>query len=402
MQQPPSSIQTAQPVIVVLNPNAGKKQGKAQLISVVEPALKNAAVPYSVIETTGRDHARVYFRDNIRQFLRNANQLPGKPDGVLSTDAPLRIMVLGGDGTVHEIVNGVLNGLEEEPVLDLPNPRITLSVIPLGSGNAIATSLGHATVLDALGGFLRSNNEDIIPMKIMSVSTRKESSQEGVDSWKVQTHTLVVNSFGLHCSTVYDGEGLRLLGNERFKVSVLKNIAFLKQYTARIDFHGPVQKYDANIQALTPFVAQLQHQDTDQDNNRADGVTLSLSGPFTYLMITKQAFLEPGFSPTPLARTSDDWLDVLAVQNVGRGKILEVLSAATKEGYKHIGYDKVEYYKAKAVEIETPVEGRLCIDGEFIHVSPGPKGRVRIGLAEDSSQLFSIYGSVHLPNDQSQ
>ena len=111
-------------------------------------------------------------------------------------------------------------------------------------------------------------------------------------------------------------------------------------------------------------------------------------------MVTKQAFLEPGFSPTPLAQTSDAWLDVLAVQNVGRGKILEVLGAAGKEGQKHLGDDKVEYYKAKVVEIETPVAGRLCVDGEFIHVFPGPQGRIRIGLAEDSSQLFSVYGST--------
>jgi len=393
--QLPVPIQTAHPVIVVLNPNAGKKQGKEQFTNTIEPALASAAVPYRVIETTGCDHARVYFEKNIQQFLRDAAQLSGEAGSALDTNASLRIMILGGDGTVHEIVNGILNGLKERPVSDLSNPRIALSVIPLGSGNAIATSLGHTTVLEALGCFLRSAGKDTILMRVMSVSTRQESSQESANNWKVQTHTLVVNSFGLHCSTVYDGDSLRFLGNDRFKVSALKNIAFLKQYAAGVDLQGPVQKYDANLQALTPFVAESQRQDhPDGGINGADGVTLSLPGPFTYLMVSKQAFLEPGFSPTPLARTSDAWLDVLAVQNVGRGKILEVLGAAGKEGQKHLGDDKVEYYKAKVVEIETPVAGRLCVDGEFIHVFPGPQGRIRIGLAEDSSQLFSVYGST--------
>ncbi|KAG0052678.1 hypothetical protein BGZ83_002287 [Gryganskiella cystojenkinii] len=394
-----TSYQSSDSVFVVLNPNAGRKQGREQFKTVVEPALKSAGVPFQVIETQGRYHARDYFKDNTLKILTSLGQQqePYNDDLTPRTDtSSLRIMVLGGDGTVHEIVNGILSGLEG---LNLSseggsNLKVFFSVLPLGTGNAIATSLGISTVQEALGSFLMSPATDVVPMRVMTVSTRAQTSSDtdrGHDdatNWKVQTHTVVVNSFGMHCATVYDGDGLRFLGNERFKLAALKNLILLKQYPAKVNLRGPVQKYDRGTHTLAPVNTDNTTATTDQ----VDEPSVSLPGPFTYLMITKQASLEPGFTPTPFARTSDDWLDILAVQSAGRGQILNVLGAATKEGHQHVENEKVEYYKAKVVEMETPIAGRLCIDGEFMHISPGSEGRIRIGLAADRHQLFHVYG----------
>ncbi|KAG0238731.1 hypothetical protein BGW42_002597 [Actinomortierella wolfii] len=374
------------PTLVILNPNSGKKQSRHQFSSVVEPALQRANVPYKLIETTGQEHAKTYFAENIKQILVDLVQSLRQEETTASNTAStpsapvLRIIIVGGDGTLHEVVNGILRGLEGGDFLsDQFKPKIEFSVIPTGTGNAISTSLGVQSVQDAVDRFLAGK---AIPLQVMSVST---PSTQPDTKWSVQTYTLVVNSYGLHCATVYDSEGLRALGNERFKIAAMKNIAALKQYEGTLNFFGPVQRYLATTKTLVD-----ENSGTHTNSVDSDEPTLSLPGPFTYLLIAKQASLEPGFTPTPFARTSDEWLDILAVQNAGRMDLMGMFGA-TGSG-EHVQQDKVEYYKVKAIELEVPKAGRLCVDGEFLNINAGPSGRVRIEVVPDPKvQLFHVY-----------
>ncbi|KAF9975277.1 hypothetical protein BGZ73_001127 [Actinomortierella ambigua] len=377
------------PTLVILNPNSGTKKGRDQFTSVVEPALQKAKVPYKLIETTGQGHALTYFAENIKPILVDLVQSLGQPNAPSSPTSPtLRIIVVGGDGTLHEIVNGILRGIGSEEdgfVTDQFKPKIEFSIIPTGTGNAISTSLGVSSVQDAVDRFLAGKTT---PMQVMAVSTPSSSSTaEPYGQPTVKAYTLVVNSYGLHCATVFDSEGLRALGNTRFKVAATKNIMNLKQYAGTLKFYGSVQRYEATTKSLVDDHSAAATDSVDGNNNTP---TLTLSGPFTYLLIAKQASLEAGFTPTPLARTSDEWLDVLAVQNASRKEILGMFGA-TGTG-EHIQQDKIEYFKAKAVELEVPAAGRLCIDGEFLDIQAGPSGRVRFEVVSDPKvQLFSVY-----------
>lgn len=352
------------PLLIVLNPNAGRKQGREQFTQRVQPALEHSGTVFRLLETTSQGHAQSLFQDLVKQSSTPRNDT-------------LRIIVLGGDGTVHEIVNGILRGLDAAPhVADDLRPRVEMAIFPVGTGNAIATSLGIFNVEDALERFLARN---MIPLRVVKVSTCRQEGDDATlsQSWKPHAYTVVVNSFGLHCATVHDSEGFRSVGNARFKISALKNVMWLKQYEARLDLYGTVQRYDRNLRELVSAV--------DESTVPQNEPSMVLSGPFTYLMMTKQASLEPGFTPTPFARTSDDWLDILAVQNVGRGQILQILGAAANSG-QHVDNEHVEYYKAKVVELETPTLGRLCIDGEFMDVEAGPRGRVRLEVLQEAHQ----------------
>ncbi|GJJ75848.1 hypothetical protein EMPS_08206 [Entomortierella parvispora] len=372
------------PLLIVLNPHSGLKQGHHVLETIVKPALSQANQPFRVIESTAQGHAQSYFFDNIKPILidlvQSLSSVQGTGDHASiqhPTSAKLQIMVLGGDGTVHEIANGILRGLEgSEFISDQFRPRVEFSVIPTGTGNALSTSLGVQSAQDAVDRFLKGHS---VPLQLMSVSTLDPVAKgpEGEGQWKVHVYTMVVNSFGLHCATVYDSEEFRHLGNDRFRQAAMKNIEHLKQYPATVTLKGTVQQYDRSTQSFV----------------KASTTSMTtLSGPFTYFLITKQASLEPGFTPTPRASTSDEWMDVLAVTNVGQAEIMEMFGAtATGE---HIQQEKVQYFKTKILELEIPAEeqGRLCIDGEFLTLQGGPQGKVRFEVVEDPNiQIFGVY-----------
>lgn len=389
----PTSVSSF-PLLVVLNPYAGRKQGPEQFSTIIKPALDKAGRPFRLIETTAKGHALTYFQDNAQQILSDLAQSLTTNS---TKDLVLRIMVLGGDGTVHEIVNGVLGALKRLDLSLSENlPKIEFCVVPTGTGNSIATSLGINSVQDAVDRYLSGN---IQALRVMAVSTRDERppavpsvpvssppSPVPFQEWNVQMYTVVINSFGLHAATVYEAEGLRSLGNDRFKVSALKNIALLQQYPAKLDFYGPIQRYDRTLRGFEAVPTSNAISPEEAEN----ALSLHLPGPFTYLMITKQASLEPGFTPTPLARTSDEWLDVLAVQNTGRLAMLKILGGA-KSG-THVEDARVLYFKAKVVELETLQGGRLCVDGEFLPIAAGWPGRVRFEVVSDPRvQLFHVF-----------
>ncbi|KAG0245351.1 ATP-NAD kinase-like domain-containing protein [Mortierella sp. GBAus27b] len=410
------------PVLVVLNPNAGRKEARQQYDQQVKPYLDLFGLPARLIETDSAGYAQTFFKDNIQHIIVDLCQslatTKGESDSTTTTTSQpsatdtatgitsgensttaatsqptasvtpiLRIVVMGGDGTVHEIINGILQGLPIDITKDASVLRVEFSIVPVGTGNSIATSIGIDTVPISINKIAQGTP---IPMQLIKVSkppvsnANPSSSSSDTHGSEGVVYTVVVNSFGLHCATVYDSEGYRAFGNSRFKVSALKNIIFLNQYKACLDFFGPVQKYD-RIRREMETISNNQEDPSSRNNP-----SMTLSGPFTYLMLTKQAFLEPGFKPTPLARTSDDWIDVLAVQNVGRSQILEILGGATKDG-QHIDHENVEYFKVKAVELEASKDGRLCVDGEFLEIKAGPQGRVRFEIVQDPNlQLFYL------------
>ncbi|KAF9327708.1 hypothetical protein BG006_009025 [Podila minutissima] len=385
------------PLLVVLNPHSGTKQSLDQFNTVIQPALAKANRNYTLIESTTQGHAQDYFLTNIKPILTDLVQSltttitsfahDASNNSILPSSATLQVMVLGGDGTVHEIVNGVLRGVEGTPFASEQfRPRIEFALIPMGTGNAIATSLGITGVQDALDRFLAGR---AVPLRVMTVSTRFKDANAVSDSsnnsnnnnkgWVPRVYTVVVNSFGLHCATVYDSDAFRHLGNERFRMAAMKNVENLKQYKGQISIYGDVQTYDRTAKSL----AAISSLDATKP-------TTVLPGPFTYMLLTKQAFLEPGFRPTPLAGTSDEWMDLLAVQNVGQAEIMAMFDG-TSTG-EHIGLETVEYLKVKALELETPEKGRLCIDGEFMDTEAGAEGAVRIEMEEKKDvQLFYVY-----------
>lgn len=95
--------------IAIVNPNAGKGT-VVKKWPVISDILTKNKISFEAVFTTHRYHAVELTIDALKSGFRN-------------------IISVGGDGTLHEIVNGIFHQTE------VPVHEITVAVIPAGSGN---------------------------------------------------------------------------------------------------------------------------------------------------------------------------------------------------------------------------------------------------------------------------
>ena len=113
------------PLVLIANPNAGRGQAD-QALPRIESVLKQANLSYRIVRTTHRGHAA----EAARQALRNGERY---------------LVAVGGDGTVHEVVNGMISG--GKPLA----PDAVLGVVPAGSGCDFVRSFGLPNDADTGG-----------------------------------------------------------------------------------------------------------------------------------------------------------------------------------------------------------------------------------------------------------
>lgn len=100
------------PLVIIANSRAGHRQlGRAETV------LKDAGLDYRIVATTGPGHATEAAREAL-------------------SDGTRYLVAAGGDGTVHEVVNGMLR--EDRPVA----ADAVLGVLPTGSGCDFVRSFG--------------------------------------------------------------------------------------------------------------------------------------------------------------------------------------------------------------------------------------------------------------------
>lgn len=108
-------------ITVILNPVAGKRKSRKLYTKWVEPLLNLAGIKVSLIETESPNQAF-----ELMKIMSNC-------DGVA---------IVGGDGTVHEALNGLLNRIDSSNV----SREFPIGIMPTGQYNSIARYLHQSLV----------------------------------------------------------------------------------------------------------------------------------------------------------------------------------------------------------------------------------------------------------------
>lgn len=206
----------AKTLLVIVNPHAGKGQGRVYYEQTMRPLLEESLQlrghVLQVLFTSARNEAYQKIRDYEVETLEG-------------------IVAVGGDGTVHEIYNGLRDSsLGLEAVQQVP-----VAHIPLGSGNALAKSIHYRTCGKNVRFTPEAMVQGVIEGKTTPVSLWSYSSKNHSPNDNRSGVFFLGFSYGMVSDIDIDSEWLRWpFGGLRFDLYGLVALWKAKSYPARL------------------------------------------------------------------------------------------------------------------------------------------------------------------------
>ncbi len=275
----------------ILNPNAGKGSG-GKLKENIYRAIKSRTSDFEFVETTRQGDATELAKHSSSEI----------------------VVAVGGDGTVHEVANGII-GTEK-----------TLGVIPIGSGNDFIKSIGLPKDLEQSVSCLFLGKTSLID--VGRVDVRRNESP----NWGNSSPSFFVNGLGV--------------GFDAAVAERARHISYVS---------GTLVYLLAVFQTLGRY--------------RSPDFSVSIDGRKTnskYLLIAvgNGVCAGGGFYLTPEAKADDGELDVCLIEELSIPRILAVMPAVMKGSHRTSSHVKFE----KGRSILIVASSGVCVhaDGEIL------------------------------------
>ena len=287
---------------IIINPASRSGRGLAIWKTQIEPALKKEQVLY-----------QYYISEKPGDVVRIAKELSEAAE----ENATLRIIVLGGDGTVNETLQGIRNPA-----------HLLLGYVPTGSSNDLARDLKlPKKPLDALRLILHTGKPTQMDLGLVSHSDGQ------------------VRRFAGSCGMGYDAAVC-----EQILHSTMKE---------RLNRIGLGKLVYLNVALKQLYSAQTVSGRLILDDNAPIPIRKML---FTCFMVHR--FEGGGFLFAPDADAHDGLLNLCAVGDIPKLRLLCALPAAFKG--KHFRFDGITPYQAKEVILESDTPLWVHTDGEVL------------------------------------
>ena len=265
---------------IICNPVAGKKKAFVNL-RTIERVLTERGVPYKVHKSGG---------------VHDAEYIARK----LTEQGETEFIVIGGDGTLNE----VLNGLKDPSVCKV-------GLIPSGTGNDFAARMGIS--LDAEKAILRILDGEAKPVDYIDVSG---------------TRSMNVAGLGMDVDVLERCQRGRMRGKLKYLMSLIKSLFAFKGYRVKIVGEGVEQTRDVLICA-----------------------------------VCNGAVFGGGIKICPEADPTDGLMNVVIVDCIGgKWKIVKAFIELMKG--KILEYPLTTYFKAESVEFIPENACPIQLDGE--------------------------------------
>ena len=303
--------------------------------------------PNSCSGLTGKNWDSIYAL--IKQVLGDdllvvASKRPG--DGTLVARKYLkrgfaRIVAIGGDGTINEVANGFFEepagifGQKAAARLRPINPDAVMAIIPCGTRNVLAKSLGLPEgVVECCRTFSAG-----APRKVDVIVATATNAKDGSTERRVVLNAVEI---GLGAEIIDRSKKVRKAVNSRLLSTVAGIIATVPSY----------QSNRCEI-SLTGNPGRMRKLLTNM----------------TMAVVSNGMFLGGGFRAAPGADMADGLLDLVVIKDSGSLKVLDEL-ANMKEG-DYGKDDNVLYVQARKVSIRSKDRDvTVTVDGEPAGVLP--------------------------------
>ena len=310
--------------IFMINPAAGKENSYEEIRAALD-ALETP-VDYELYETQAPGDATTY----VREYCRTHSE-------------PTRFYACGGDGTLNEVVNGVV-GFE----------HAALGCYPCGSGNDFVKYYGGKRVF-------------------LNIKELVEAPDEYIDLMRVgDKYAINATHFG------FDSCVARVMMNVRRK----KLIGGRNAYTTGVVV-GLVKGMKTECKVF------------------ADGELLNPKGRLLLCTIANGQYVGGSFRCAPRSVDNDGFLEVCLVHPISHFTFFRLVGDYTKG--THLGNPKfekyLEYRRAKSVEIEAPEGFVYSFDGELI-----PQNKFKVEVVHKAIRFAvpvsakPLIGEAHIPD----
>ncbi len=292
-------------LVMIMNPHSGLRQGQ-RILDDVTPVLTSAGIKLDIQKTTHAGHGA-----EIAESI-----------GVEEVDG---ICIIGGDGTFHEVLNGMMRRKDGK--------RPPLGLIPGGTGNSLMHDLQTTDPLTAAARIARFDPQPLDLMK--------------VECPDMTCYSFNMTAFGVLVSANIKAEKLRLFGRKRYDIAALWEIVFHRHCRATLT---------------------IDNEKPEEDD---------------YAFITGMNTIHMGFGMriAPRAELSDGKLDLLLVRRAGRRQLVGMLNKVYSG--EHVNAPQLEYRQVSSFSIATSEQVPLNIDGETRGTTP-----VKVTLAAQAAQLL--------------
>ena len=268
---------------IILNPVSGKNRALKN-VRVVEEILRERKIKYSLHHSC-----------DVHDAERLARELTEKGE--------TELIVLGGDGTLNEVLNG------------LADPSVcSIGLIPSGTGNDFAERMGIP--LDPEKALMRILDGEAKPVDYLEVSG---------------TRCMNVAGLGIDVDVLERCKKGRMKGKLKYLISLVKSLFAFKGYRVKI-VNG------------------------DREETREVMICAACNG----------AFFGGGIKICPIADPTDGKMDVVIVDYIhGKWKLVKALIQLLKG--KIIEYPLTTYFRCDEVQFIPEDNCSIQLDGEVYH-----------------------------------
>ena len=340
-------------VLIMYNPISGGGIAKSLVKEYIIPKFQSCKIQANVLVSEGPKFITKYLIQQKEKLLS------------LKIDA---FIIVGGDGTYHEFINGYISG-------NWINENIPVLFACGGTGNSLSLNIGIDNeiklkkLIDKFCKYIQIKKPiqiqyiDSIQINSITNTTHEENKKESNDDQdededkdedkdeenkedkqmnddKAIIYGCSQTYWGIPAATATTAESLRLFGGYRYDIAALYQII----------------RKDARHVKLTLYF------DDTLTNKMEINVDISV------LVVMKNKYFGKGLMITPLAKLDNGLLDIVILPNATRRHTLGLFSLVPKGTHilKTSAKDGPYYFRCKRVSLE-PFDGcdaEIGIDGE--------------------------------------